>query len=117
MRSSYLKLVVAILTFGIGVVIDCSLIESKSVDKRFATALHLSYPKITEEICNVQSLTTDRCEKLKARISKENDEMVAKDIANTELGCKVDNLSGAECAQRKENAIKDIENNVFSKHN
>jgi hypothetical protein len=115
MRNRLFKLVIALLTFGISVTIVSLWANFNSIDKRFAKALQLAYPVITEEICNKQSLTPERCEKLRLRVANENVERTKIDVTNTELGCRADNLSVAECSQRKEEAIKDIEENFSNR--
>ena len=115
MRNLHFNLLAGLLTFGIGVVIVSTWVSVNSVDRRYANALRASYPEVTDQSCKKQSLSHENCKKLKDRISNSNDQMLAIDLENTESGCRVDNLSEAECAQRKEAAIKDIEQNFLNK--
>lgn len=115
MRNLSYGLVTALLTFGISVTIASVWTNYRSVDRRLANALHRAYPEITEEMCKKQSLSAERCKNFQTRFSEQMAERVATDISNLEMGCRIDSLSEIECSRRKEEAIRDIQENFTSK--
>src|SRR5687768_116578 len=92
MKNFHFDLVVALLTFAIGVFIASVWVNFNPVDKRLANALSVLYSEETNRTCRKHSLSTEGCEKLKAPFLENKADRPAKDVADTEIGCKVNYL-------------------------
>jgi hypothetical protein len=115
MNYIILKLLAALLTFGIGLVSASSWTNFNCVDKKLMAAISRVQLKNIEKVCQRKSLSVEECGQMKESVNSETfARQLAQDIANADAGCKTDNLSAAGCIARKENAIRSIEETLLA---
>ena len=112
MKKLHLRLIVAVLTFGIGITVWFAFNSSDSVDGRLAAALKARELKVIESIYKNCPASDAKCERDKARAESKVIERLEESIMKINLLCKENNLSDAECAQNKEQRIKNYETDM-----
>lgn len=116
MKRIFFNLSIALSAFGISLAVGSFWNNYNSVDKKLASAIYAVHMQNIEQSIekNCKTVSPEKCEKYKQQIAYESIAgWVEQDVANANQNCREKKLSEAQCAARKEAAIRDIEENML----